>query len=107
MRSRGRTHISPAAASSPGYGAAQAKEQAEYNKAMKAKEAMEAEGGDDMARAEQFLQLTTAKLTKARAAVAMRRNCLYMIHLGYAHDGKEDVLARDHTASTDLCWFLR
>ncbi len=28
---------------------------------------MEAEGGDDMAKAEAFLQMTTAKLTKARA----------------------------------------
>ena len=44
----------------------QAKEQAEYNRAQKAKEAMEAEGGDDMAKAEAFLQMTTAKLTKAR-----------------------------------------
>ena len=44
----------------------QAKEQAEYNKAQKAKEALEAEGGDDMAKAAQFLQMTTAKLTKAR-----------------------------------------
>ena len=46
-------------------GPAQAKEQAEYNRSQKAKEAMEAEGGDDMAKAEAFLQMTTAKLTKA------------------------------------------
>ena len=44
----------------------QAKEQADYNKAQKAKEALEAEGGDDMAKAAQFLQMNTAKLTKAR-----------------------------------------
>ena len=44
----------------------QAKEQAEYNKAQKAKEALEGEGGDEMAKAAQFLQMNTAKLTKAR-----------------------------------------
>ena len=29
---------------------------------------MESEGGDDMAKAEAFLQMTTAKLTKVRAS---------------------------------------
>ena len=51
----------------------QAKEQAEYNKAQKAKEALEGEGGDDMAKAAQFLQMTTAKLTKARRAYPFPR----------------------------------
>lgn len=60
---------------------AQAKEQAEWNAQQKRAQAEEEGGADQMEQAEQFLKLSTAKLTKARGASRSVWGVVAFMHL--------------------------
>ena len=94
---RGAALLSPMVASSSAPAPAQAEAQAKFNVEAKAKQKEEDAESDPMEDASRMLQMTTAKITKARRPLSGRLNHAYNRHV--SHDGTCSHTMTDMTAT--------